>query len=159
MISVLDLLVALATLLASAPPDVRIRDLEARLFCYQTATFSDDIIGDNPPALWNTIIGAGGGGCKSYETLVLAVIDGPKNAYLGDVRVALTASYAPSRAGGRTVVVGDTLRLGIPGANGVVYVPLWLPRTGCATVELRATLLGGAHPSVRNETIPFECGE
>jgi hypothetical protein len=140
-------------------PDVRVRGLQARLFCDRTGTLTDDIIGDPPRVLWNTIIGAGEAGCASTSTLVLAVIEGPKGEYLRGVRVALSARYVAEGRHGRTVTVTDTVDLGIPGPDGLLYAPLWLSRTGCSHVRLRATVLGAAHRSVVEKTVPFDCGE
>ncbi len=148
----------IATILTQQRPDVRVRDLEAHPFCEQLGSVGDDLIGDPPRSLWNTIIGEGQAGCASNATLVVARMEGPKGKYLRDVRVVLSARYKPS-GHQRETVVADTVPLGIPDSDGFLYAALWVPRTGCSKVDLRAIILGAAQPSVRQEVIPFECGE
>lgn len=140
--------------------DVRILDIQARLFCEQTADFTQDVIGDTVIALWNVTTGGGDAGCHSHSTLVLVVVQGPPGQYLGDVHVGTLAQSVPLEHSTPrdTLNIGET-RLRRTNDDGQYFVPIWLYDTGCSTIEVHAWITGARETTERTETIPFMCGE
>jgi hypothetical protein len=138
---------------AQVVSEVQIADLRAHLFCEQSAQFSDDVIGAEPALLWNSIIGEGEG-CSSNSTLVLVVVSGPADAYLGDVQIEFSAQVA----GSEQVRAARTSRLGITRPDGFLFVPVWIYDTGCEALDLHAVVLGEEDTLV-HERINFMCGE
>lgn len=144
--------------------DVRIRDIQARLFCEQTADFTQDVISDSVGiVLWNVIGGGGDAGCHSNSTLVLIVIEGPPGAYLGDVYIETFAQSVSTfgqeeSAQPKTLYSGKT-RVGIANDQGHYFVPVWLYDTGCSTVRVSAWIDGARESTEVIESIPFACGE
>jgi hypothetical protein len=144
---------------ATVRSDVRVTDIQARLFCDQTGGFTADVIGERRPALWNTIIGEGDAGCASESTLVLVVIDAPPSEFLGDGRVSVLAMTASETDAAPDTLAYRTVRLGISGEDGRYFVPLWLYDTGCTPIELHAWVEGARQATERREEILFMCGE
>jgi hypothetical protein len=118
------------------------------------------VLGDSAFALWNTIIGGGDAGCASSSTLVLIKVQGPPRQYLGDVQVSVLAESVPEddHAARDTLYEGKT-KLAITSAEGLYFVPVWLYDTGCTPIEIRAWIDGARDRTIRQETIPFMCGE
>jgi hypothetical protein len=139
---------------------VRLVDMQARLFCQNRGSFSEDVIAEPPTALWNTPIGEGGAaGCHGTETLAVAVLAGAAGQFVEGVAFDFQARYHVDLRTRRDTIIRRDFRFGIVGPDGRLFVPLWLPQTGCAPVTLVATIGVGPTRSTRREVIEFACGE
>jgi len=136
--------------------DVEVVDLRAHLFCDRTAEFTEDVIGEDPPVLWNTIIGEGGAGCASSSTFVLVILQGPTDKYLGDTTVEFLARVADEES---TALVERATRLGTSRPDGFSFLPFWIYDTGCTPIDLYAWVQGNRTETERHERINFMCGE
>jgi len=150
------LLLAVATAFA-AEPAVRLT-LQARLFHSTSATFSNDVLAGDAPALFN-IVARDDPSTASLVTV--AVTLAPGVALRSDAMLRLTARSAVARGGGVRVLVDRTLPVGAVASGGVTHVGFWLQGTGCQPVQLEATLAipGQATPLKAAATIPFACSE
>ena len=129
--------------------------IHAQLYHESTGRFSVDLFGENPPALWNTIIGEGDhGGGPSNFTFVTVEVQG-KNVSQGKVFVEIVA-----RDDRRHVWGKSSHEVSIYDQKTKFFAPLWLNQTGCEPLEISARLVrkGVASPVVKR-TIPFRCGE
>lgn len=132
----------------------KITAIRAQLFYDATGTFSEDILAQKDPALWNTIIGEGIAGAPSTSTLVTVEISG-RNLPVGGTKVEITASGKKNRLIQKKLVAVD-----IYDERTKFYAPLWLNDTGCEPIKIAARLIGsGAPAGVVTKTIPFACGE
>jgi hypothetical protein len=154
-------------LAAMCPPpdlgiDVRIVDIQARLFCEETGELTRDVIGERGAALINTPAGFGDAGCASSATLVLVAVEGPAYEYFRpEVRVSLLAEADSSdvRDVPLDTVALQSVALGWFGPDGLSFVPVLLYDTGCETIHLTAWLEGARDATERRERISFVCGE
>ena len=128
--------------------------IHAQLFHESTSTFSEDLLGANPPTLWNTIVGEGESGGPSNFTFVTVEVLG-KNVPQGKVRVEVIARGEKHKVRGKNVS-----EVSIYDSKTKFFAPLWLNETGCEELEISARLLGkGVAKTVVKKVIPFKCGE
>lgn len=129
-----------------------IAGIKAQLFYEETGEFSQDIT-DGKVTLWNTIIGEGGAGGPSSQTLV--TVEVRRNGVdASDVKLDLRAAY------GRKTLARQIYAVALYDEKTVFYAPLLLQNTGCREITLTARLTGkNADPAVKTAVIPFDCGE
>jgi hypothetical protein len=141
----------------AAEPAVRL-ELQARLFHSTSATFSNDVLAGDAPALINTVARDD----PSTASLVtVAVRLAPDMALRSDAMLRFTARSAAASGTAAHTFVDRTLPVGAVASGGVTHVGFWLQGTGCRPVQLQATLaIPGQSPPLRAAaTIPFACGE
>ena len=138
-----------AAFAAEQPVAPKIVAIHAQLFHENSGKFSDDLLRDDAPGLWNTIIGEN----ASNFTLVTVEVEG-KDVPQG-VRVEVVAR------GDKRKVRGKAVReVSIYDAKTRFFAPLWLSDTGCEELEISARLIGkGVATTVVKKTVPFKCGE
>jgi hypothetical protein len=128
----------------------KIAAIHAQLFHESTGQFSDDLLKDDAPGLWNTIIGEN----ASNFTFVTVEVRG-KNVPQGKVRVEIVARNEKRAVRGKSVS-----EVSIYDQKTKFFAPLWLNETGCEELEISARLIGkGVASTTVKKTIPFKCGE
>jgi hypothetical protein len=137
-----------------ATPLYTITDVRAHLFYSNSATLSENLIG-NPKihALWNTPIGEGDVGAPSRATLVVVEISGTPGSFETGRSVELAVRD------GKKEIFRHTQRISVLSEQGHGYVGFWLYDTGCAPLRISTALLGQRNSSRRVVDIPFHCGE
>lgn len=141
----------------AAEPAVRL-ELQARLFHSTSATFSNDVLAGEAPALFNVVARDD----PSTASLVtVAVRLGPGVALRSDAMLRLTARNVAAGGAAARTLVDRALPVGAVASGGVTHVGFWLQGTGCRPVQLQATLAipGQSPPLKAAATIPFACGE
>jgi hypothetical protein len=140
--------------------DIRITDIQARLFCELSGEFTQDVIGDTFVVLHNTVAGGGEAGCASRSTLALVVVQTPANAAMfGRVFVSVLAESTTFGDTTPDTLALNTVDLWSTGNDGLYSVPLFLYDTGCRFIHLTAWVEGARSATERKETINFVCGE
>ncbi len=141
----------------AAEPAVRL-ELQARLFHSASATFSNDVLAGDAPALVNVVARDD----PSTASLVtVAVRLAPGVSLRSDAMLRLTARSAAARGTAARTLIDRALPVGAVASGGVTHVGFWLQGTGCRPVQLQATLAipGQSPPLKAVASIPFACGE
>lgn len=126
---------------APAAPQLRLGDIQARLYFSGSGRLSDDLLRRNPPfSGWNTCIGEGDASEPADDVLVSI----PVNAVIRPGQNGRTNSSVPiiliARAGGK--VIGQrTVTNILTSHQGVAHSALWLRDVTCGvgtvTIEAR----------------------
>ena len=153
---------AIALFFAAGPtiavqPAVRL-ELQARLFYSISATFSNDVLAGDAPALFN-VVARDDPSTASLVTVAVSIAPGV--ALRSDAMLRLTARSAGRRGAAARTFVDRAMPVGDVASGGVTHVGFWLQGTGCRPVQLQATLAIPGQPSTLKAaaTIPFDCGE
>lgn len=130
---------------------VRLGEIEAKLFYYQSGRLSDDVLNRDQPFIgWNTIIGAGDAEEAADDLLVLVPIfaDGEKSV---DGPIELSVRDKKGKLLGRRHF-GSMLT----SSDGKAYLALWLRDVGCAG---EMTFHARFREQRREATLALQCGE
>ena len=128
-----------------------LKAVTAKLYFDESGTFSDDILSKPDLGLWNTIIGEGGAGSPSTETLITVEVvgDGGPNVYGADT-LDITIQQ-----GKRPAIKRHLEHLHFS-KDGKYFTSVMLDDTGCEQVSITAQVNKQAPVQKK---IPFECGE
>ena len=135
--------------------------LHAYLFYNKTGQLSKDILAKDGPALGNTVT-------DSTSTFVVVEVK-PQN---GQSMPSNTQIRLMATEGGNSAMVSDTKRpphpnkiildkvsrIGPSSDTGVTHVGFWLADTGCASVTLKASIVG-AKTAPQTAVLGFACYE
>jgi hypothetical protein len=147
-----------ATHAATAAPSVRA--IRTHLFESKTGRLSEDILAAPTPSLWNSFAGPQ----AANAALVVIEIDGqPLGAYTG--RPGALPSYSlrlVANERGRARPLLDARQpLPVLGEDGKAYLAFLIRPSGCAAIQLSATLMGPQASATKPKvaTLPMACGE
>ena len=156
---VLSLLLLIATVGYASEPDPNATiNLHAMLFYAGSGTLSSDILVPGGAELGNVVAGEN----PSTSTLVIAEISlAPDQVLSSDSYVEIAAEENTNSDVDGRVLLERSVTLGAVTRGGKTHIGFWLQDTGCAPVELRATLRGNKHLLLASTkaTIPFVCNE
>jgi hypothetical protein len=147
---------------AQAGEGYRVSKIRAHLYFHETGEIgAADLINGKDVALWNTIIGEGMAGTPSTAIWVVVELGGP--GFTSEVKGKLVVTATAKQPKGSKVLAKQTFELSSYFSEGnAIQVPLLVYGTGCAVVEIAASLRGvnpkGATTELKKE-IPFACGE
>lgn len=128
------------------------------LFYAGSGTLSPDILVSGGPELGNVVAGDN----PSTSTLVIADISlAPDQVLSSDSRVEIVAQKSTNSYTHGRVLLEKSVALGAVARGGKTHIGFWLEDTGCAPVELRATLRGNERLPLASTTatISFTCNE
>jgi hypothetical protein len=131
----------------------KIVSIKAFLFLNDQGTQSKKNVADPNVFLWNAIIGEGGAGGYTHETLVIVEIAGEKGSLNTNRKLIFTATEKGK------IKLQRTSSIHILNDNGRYYLPYLLYDTGCEPLKLSAKIIGQNKPSIMERKINFECGE
>lgn len=141
----------------------RISGFHAYLFNSETGLLSGDMLAKGAPEMGNVPSGE----FASVSTFIVVKVEFGKQApvlHKTQVRLLATESgslpFAARRVRGvKRIILDSTSSLGPVNADGGTYVGFWLPKTGCQTITLKASLVGLKKPVSSTAMLPFACYE
>ncbi len=147
----------------SAQNAPRIAGFQVNLFNSKTGSFSGDMLAKDAPEMGNVPSGE----FASVSVFVVVKVDLGKDAPVPQkmlVRLLATESGAmpfavKSTKPVKSIILNSTSNLGPVNSDGVTFVGFWLPKTGCQTIVLKATIVGAKPENSMTVTLPFACYE
>jgi len=141
----------------------RISGFQVNLFNSKTGSFSQDMLSAGAPEMGNVPSGE----FASVSVFVAVQIEFGINASIPQkmqVRLVATENGSMPFAAKRAkavdrVIMDSTSVLGPIDANGNTYVGFWLPKTGCRSISLKASLNGVKNANSKTVILPFACYE
>lgn len=156
---VLPLLLLTAAAGDASEPDTNAEiHLRAMLFYAGSGTLSADVLAPDGVELGNVVAGEN----PSTSTLVIAEISLASDQVLSsDSSVEIVAQDNTNADHNGRILLKRSVTLGAVNRGGKTHLGFWLQDTGCAPIQLRATLRSTEHVSITSTTatIPFVCNE
>lgn len=148
---------------AAAQDAPRISGFQVNFFNSKTGSFSGDMLSKEASEMGNVPSGE----FASVSVFVAVKVDLGRQAPVPEkmqVRLLATESGAMPFAAKRikpvkSIILNSTSKLGPVNADGSTFVGFWLPKTGCQTIVLEASLVGAKPGNSMSATLPFACYE
>lgn len=130
--------------IAQKTPDYKISNVKITPFDSATGEFQEEIKSGDERSFFNDL---------SISLLTLVEISGKEGSFEVGRKIQITVTE------GKKVKTTKTEQIGLIGAGGKFYIPLWLYPAMCDEVKITAKIIGQKTASTITRKVPFLCGE